>query len=253
MSSYKELDKKDRIDFYIALAVILSVLCFVLYYSFSDLFSDKEVSFLQAEIDEIRLDDTLVVDGATYVPFVHNAETDQISPEVIEEVDAEILVDSSSLISSPFKDIDKSTLDASEVEKETENIIQEVPAKINAVVNEVVDRETKIDSNATLVQKDEAELIDTSMNDVPEVEVAPIVTNTSDKSCVIAIGIYRNERNANKMLNRLKKAGYDAFSVSRRNKVRVQVYHPCDTNSLNESLSNIRANFASDALVLIKE
>ncbi len=250
MSAYKDLDKKDRTDFYIALAVIISVLCFVLYYSFTDLFSDKEVTFLQSGVNDIHLHDTLIVDGATYVPLDKNIASDQSSNEHSEDLESNVTLDSSSLnIITPEK-IEEPISEASILQTDSENIVENAQEqKLDSVlVDEQKILETNID---TVINK---VVVDTILKESKkEVSVARNINSDEDRSCIIAVGIYRNERNANKMLDRLKEAGYDAFSISRKNRYRVQVYHSCDNKSLNQSLTSIRNNYAADALVLIKE
>lgn len=255
MSSYKELDKKDRLDFYIALAVILSVLSFVLYYSLSHLFTDKEVAFLQSDIEETHLDDTLYIDGDTYVPLIVNQDIERNISSVNEVEELEVIIDSNAISSTLIEHKGNSSLDVSNAKSETKNLIlDDLPVKVDTTTTERVDLKPENDQEASSIKENITGIIDSATIEKSVVQVVtPKKSKEIDKSCIIAVGIYRNKRNAEKMLNRLEKAGFNAFSTKKRNKYRVQVYHSCDTDALNNTLRDIRTNYASDALILIKE
>jgi len=248
MSSYQQLDKKDRTDFYIALAVIAAVLSFVIYFSFGSLFGGNEASFLSETNQEIQLDDPIVIEGSEYVPLVdENKSKDSfVTSETEAEGESIALIDSTTITSSNLRE-EKLVLDSEStlIEEQEETITTTVTEKVETVtteMNEVV--EEIADSVITKKNIDKE-----SITKKPKkVEEKPI-----DKSCIIAVGIYKEKSNANKMLDRLKKGGYDSFLLTRRNKYQVQVYHSCNRNMLNKSLRNIRKNFASDAIVLTKK
>lgn len=249
MSAYKDLDKRDKTDFYTALAVIVAVLGFVLYYSFSDLFGGEEVAFLQSDIQDIRLDDTLVVEGNVYIPISINNKSNDNSLQVTHSTINQEYLDSNVVVNRTINKVSESDLVAPilNVDTVSDKIVEQVEEQVMDTVTseeilEGLPRDTIITSA----------IVDT----IKEIEVENPTTNNFeavDKSCIIAVGIYRNKQNANKMLNRLEKAGYDAFLVERRNKYRVQVYRSCEENSLNTALEDIRTKYASDALVLVKK
>lgn len=254
MNSYKELDKKDRVDFYIALAVILCVLSFVLFYSLSHLFSDKEATFLQSDKEEILLDDTLYVDGATYVPLILDQDHERKISNADEAEKVMAIVDTNAISTTSIESENSSSRDSSITEIYSKDITLDSSAEVDTTLAEISNLEYEITSETLKKEEDIEEIIDTIATEESENEVVTQQPSKEiDKSCVIAVGIYRSERNAQKMLNRLEAAGFDAFSTSRRNKYRVQVYHPCDKDSLYNSLNDIRTNFASDALILVKE
>ncbi len=250
INSYHTLDKKDRVDFYIALAVIISVLSFILYYSFDDLFSDKNVSLLDPSLNEIQMYDTIVIEGQEYVPFIGSEEN--LSHHIEEEQEGNIQLmavsDSTLLLTD---DNDSATYDAEnilggELMEDTLHI-----ATDGLDVNNVDTTVLEVDITNVKEKMIESDTVIVSENQKDEIEQEEDIA--LDKSCIIAVGLYKNAKNANKMMSRLKNGGYNAFITVRRSRRQVQVYHSCNSNTLNKSLMDIRKRYASDAIVLIKD
>ena len=70
-----------------------------------------------------------------------------------------------------------------------------------------------------------------------------------DLDCSIAVGLYVEEKNLDKMMGRLRTAGYSAVSVPLRRSTKVAIKIPCSTQQSQKILREIRANYASDAFI----
>lgn len=250
LSSYNSLSKKDRIDFYIALAVIISVLSFILYFSFSDLFADINPKKLDANSVEIQLDDTIFIEGREYVPLtIEHKSKNKINPiEPSDNILPVAIIDSSlneSITQEEIGDL------GSEIIDEKEIILKDTLENIATFFTKEVDSTEYISVEKTIkeVAVVEKEIIDVEETKIKEPKPEKAIV---DKSCLIAVGLYKIETNAKKMTKRLEDGGYSSFITSRGNKYQVQVYHECNSASLNKSLKSIRKNYASDAVVLIK-
>ncbi len=252
LNSYKSLDKKDRIDFYIALVVIISMLSFIVYFSFSGIFSGSDEPILDTISNDVQLSDTLVIEGQKYVPFILEKHSNKKieRPESIENIYPAIVVDSTAYINDRVKttkSIESETIGNENVSDKTSKVIPSVNTIDEGVDESVSDVENgkenilEIDTTIALQNNREAD-------EEPTVEKVAI-----DKSCIIAVGIYKNKTNANKMMLRLEDAGYNPFITARRNRHQVQVYHECNNITLNRALNDIRKSYASDAVIFIKK
>lgn len=251
LSSYNSLDKKDRIDFYIAIAVIISVLIFILYFSFSDLFAEKESSSMNTNTVAVQLDDTIVIDGQEYIPMVQKPKSKKKNNEIepVEDASSNAIIDS--------------TLNESKFVSESDNIDSEI------IDQEIVLQDTIKRISTTLLTENldstENGANDTISSEVPVMKNDVITSDQAqteeaidnelgiDKSCIIAVGLYGEKTNADKMIKRLESGGYNPFISSRGRNYQVQIYHTCNRLSLNKSLENIRKEYASDAIVLIRK
>jgi len=251
-NSYSSLDKKDRTDFYIALAVIISVLGFILFFSFDSLFAKDQPLDIDQAVNEVRLDDTLIVEGVEYVPI----QKELIKKKVVRSSDSQEVIlddyrtDSNRVMDKTIVPVGSLNVDNNIDEKETTNILDRRISTKNKI-----DIEDTLDYVSTVIEKvdtspieSEKEILEQAPNNIETVNETYI-----DKSCIISIGLYRKEENAIKMLTRLEKAGYNAFVNPRGDKQQVQIYSTCSPQKLQNTLDNIRTNFASDAVVLIKK
>lgn len=255
LSSFSELEKKDRVDFYIALATICCALVFILFYTFNFSSTPEEGdAFLSSSFLEAELDDPIVIDEAEYVPVVEpiTSRAKEEMPAEIQSVFPAIMIDSTNY--SSHKNESKTSVDNTEVVKEPQ---VELDANKKA---ETLDTATQVDSSiiSTVKEKPSVVTVDKSKKEevkdvVAKAIPANVINRDIDKSCVIAIGLYRKKSNAEKMLKRLADGGFDSFLKVRGSKFQVLVYHACNSVAINKSLKTIRSKYAADAVVLVKK
>lgn len=247
-NSFNTLNKKDRLDFYVALAVIVAVLSFILYFSFSSISTEDQNPFIDTESSEYQLSDTLIVEGNKYVAL----EDEMPSNDRVEKLkdDKNVLIavlsDSTSsssnyIVASDSVSLENKAIESVPVDTITNTIITD------RIDTTIINSGKELTTNIVKVIKNDSLEIEENENEIQN-------TNSDiDKSCMIAVGLYRNQNNANKMLDRLDKAGYNSSSITRGNKFQIVVYHSCNKSSLNKALKTIRKNFASDAVILVKK
>lgn len=248
-NQFNTLNKKDRIDFYIALAVIISVLSFILYFSFGDFFSNNDSSIIESDSIEVQLDDTIVVKGQQYVPLLKERESRQriSNQNATENTQPVVVIDSTINESMPVHDIDNGGSEAIDNKPSIKDNSSGVP--IDTISKEL----DKSDTVSDEVNTTKVEVPETKNTEVEDTQIPVVQKGAVDESCIIAVGLYGKKANANRMKSRLASAGYNAFISTRRTKFQVQVYHECNNVTLNNTLKDIRKDYASDAVILIKK
>ena len=73
---------------------------------------------------------------------------------------------------------------------------------------------------------------------------------TDKKDCVIAIGLYREQKNIKVLSNRLELEGYNVFSKPIKSMTQIGVYISCDPVISKSVLSEIREIYAKDAFIV---
>lgn len=237
------MKKKDRRDFYIAIPVILAMIGFVVFNSFSSISitGNKHDSILMENSQDI---DEVLIGETVYQPVTTVETRPPISAPAVLTRKRDILPIESHHITPP------STLTT----PTSKNSDSSIPLKgdVNATHTTVSDSLIKMDTTKAKAAPKSDSLFETSKS----VAALPEETNKQNrivnKDCIIIIGAYKNIANAANLLNNLVNDDYDAFTVPYKGLTRVGIYHACNKVTLEATLAHVREKYAKDAMVLTK-
>ncbi len=231
---------KDKIDFIIAMVVILLAGFFIIYYSL-----ESEKNPQQGELSpDLHLADSMVIDGTLYVPFPPSNTEDRLnvigaSPDVVASHENDSYVVHSSYMNS-------------EDSISTGNIVLDSLASIEREIDSsVMDIDTLSMSQGQVFINDSIQEIEERVSEAIQSETQK--QSEDPRSCVIVIGAYGNEDNKNNLIARLEGDGYDVFQVPYKGLTRIGVYMSCSSEKIESELSMIRIKYAADAVVLTKQ
>jgi len=234
-SVLKGMKKKDRIDFYISIPVILLMLVFVSYYSFTS--ADHEINNQHALLLENSQEiSEVAISGTTFVTVENIEYRERIStPAKIENK-----LPPKNLYSQSSTKVDTNLLSSIlKVEDEYQDSVVVVIDDSRSDSNEIV-TPTQIDTEKSI---DKAEI---SKNKTNQQDI------DLERECIIILGAFGRQGNVTKLMDRLNFDGYDAFSTPHKGLTRVGVYQNCKVESLSKSLETIRNKYTKDAMVLTK-
>jgi len=247
---FNSLSKKDKIDFYISIVVISLAALMILYFTIYDTNILKTTSVPMAQSEVIVTDD--VQNDITEVDIISSEENLEeiealtISGDTYKSKHIPNLEFDSANVEIPVSSESHSLEDInSDDEVVTQDIQSEILDTVLTVGNDVVEQVTEIiTENSELVVQEEAEAKKTT-----------IVNNDSSvkSPCIIIIGSYRKAKNVTKMMRKLETAGYNAFNQPYKDLTRVGMYLDCDPANIRKKMAEVRSNFASDAVLLVKE
>ncbi|MBK9254671.1 MAG: SPOR domain-containing protein [Saprospiraceae bacterium] len=109
---------------------------------------------------------------------------------------------------------------------------------------DLIDNETKIIDPIGSDTASEANKVDAS-GLVPEKQ-----NNNQTGECIIIVGAFSNDGNAQKMLQKVEKAGYVPFSQENNGLTRVGMTFECNESDLTDSMISMRKKFTRDAWYL---
>lgn len=249
-SIFSNLSQKDKIDFYISIAVVVLAGAFILYYALphtSVTQSDNIILENSLEINQLEINDDI------YAPVTNDVlKRERISPvEKIRSVELPQRIDritntetNSKIEPNSIIANEKTTVD-SKIMEVTEKI--ESKKSISAAQNQKTNTET-IPDNIVIKTKPE-----TTEQQVPTKKQTATATKTSSTDCVIVIGAYGQRKSIDKLTKRLLNDGYKIFRTPYKNLTRLGVYLPCDKIIIEQELVTIRKKYAKDAMILRKE
>jgi len=248
-------DKKERNDFYIALFVLALFGLFLWYFIFggnttaSMEILDDQATELTAELPESE--------------HIYESE------EVIEEVESDVV--KTEKVSAPKTDLDQVVADTREEMEQASDKVNEIVSDVTEGVEDVADnaaemvdeaKESMGDAVGEVVDEAEAVVEDVKASAKEGLEtieektkevVAPITRSTRSSNngdvCHISVGLYKDGRNVDKILNRLKRQGFDAYTKRIARSTQVGVYVTCERDEALSVLSEIRSDFARDAYI----
>ncbi len=234
----KDMKKEDRNDFYISIPVILLMLGFIIFYSFSSVETEAP-SFHSSLLENSQEISELTIAGSTFVPIQDLKYRKRISsPAKINKLPLKRLYSQS-----------QSKVDTQSTHIIAADLVQEdeiQSTKEDTIIDSTIDYEQRIDS--TQIGTDEIIVTETTAQAVePETQ-----NQNLDQECVIILGAFGRQSNVTRLLDRLSAEGYDSFSTPYKGLTRVGVYHNCNIESLMESLETIREKYTKDAMVLTK-
>jgi len=247
---------KERIDIAIALTVVALAAWMILHFGLFDYGSSDSQSRTSFVADNRLHIDTLTIDADTYVATTEDrvvptaiAAPAAISRKRVTSIDP-IAGTAAVTTYAPVKS-DQPTTD-----EEQSSIIDTIATAVQNTAS--LDSTVMQNDSTTIVSapSDDELAADTSIAE-PEaatrsVEQSTAQTAVPNTDCVIVVGAYGRSSNARRMSQRLTEAGYNVFSTPHRNTTRVGVYQPCNSAQIQTVLRDIRANFASDATILVK-
>jgi len=249
-------DKNERNDFFIALGIIALAAAFLLYYAYGRPYAsalgtlDEDATELNAEIPE--------------APLIYE------SDEKLEEVESDIVETDSEVVASPAPVEADEPHELDEVVEYVKEEMSEANDKVEAAVEDLKDGTQEVISSAAELAEDVVEEVDEvadnleeSVSDLKEqVEevvaktesevkkvVPPVVSSNSNDKCHISVGLYKEQKNINKIISRLESAGFDAYTKNFPRSTQVGVYVTCQRSQAMSILSEIRTDFARDAYI----
>ncbi len=270
-------DKKERSDFFIALFVILIAGIFItqtsLFTSSSDIESQealasaaivdtedlgtdiKDLSELtHSEEPEVKA--TTLVHSDTNKTTLsknvtrHSSSLTQANGEIdyAQETTAiEAVKEVSTEIASEVKE--ELTASGAEIKENVSDLKTEVQEEIKEVTEAVATSTNNITSNLQATETD-TKLEQERQNVLTSAIQESNSKVTDKKDCVIAIGLYREQKNIKVLSNRLELEGYDVFSKPIKSMTQIGVYISCDPVISKSVLSEIREIYAKDAFIV---
>lgn len=244
-SVFSTLSDKDKVDFYISLAVVLLAGMFILYYSFPSQFQSDDAYNSNILLDNSLEINEVQINEGIYLPVTENElKRSEITP-----------VEKIKTIALPHYIASSSVSDTTNRNR-LENAKQEIPNSTQTEVKEeLVNLDTvsatKIDTLST-----PNEIIDVSIEKLSttssQFNIDKQSSKESNTSCIIVIGAYSKQKGIDKLTKKLEKDQYNIFRTPYKGLTRIGVYLPCDKSQIEKELVKIRKKYAADAMVLRK-
>ncbi len=267
------MDKKERNDFFIALATIALAGLFITQTSLIS--RDKAVTqdptsatIIAAEADDI---------ASTYIVEEKDIESpaeSSIAPKRAKVNVAPPLYRTNKREPLDKADFDKAVMveteeiqnNLSDMATEAKEEVTEIAAEVKEVTDEVSE---KVQSESAVISANVTEKVNTQTTQLKEEATAVIQEATNEiketravlssaldnkdlskKDCVIAIGLYEDDSNVSKLSSRLESEGYSVFTKDIKRFTQVGVYISCDPTMSKSVLSEIKEIYAEDAFIV---
>lgn len=249
-SVFSNLSDKDKIDFYIALAVIILTGAFILFFTFPSQptdFNDNNILIDNSlDIDQLNIKDDV------YVPVTNDIlKRNKITQvQKIRSTTIPNSISSSKQAAPIFEN-----KNALPIKKEITPIIEESTPIIKEVIK-IKDTLSTASISDITPKVIESEIVKTkTIIEAPVIkEVKKVIkTKNDDTSCIVVIGAYGRQSSKDKLLRRLEKDNYNIFKTPYKSLTRIGVYLPCDKVTIERELIKLRKNYAKDAMLLRKD
>jgi len=242
-SVFSNLSDRDKVDFFIALAVVILAGAFILLNIVPSLsLSDSDNKNIL--VDNSQAIEKVEIKDAVYVPVTNEVlKRNRIAP--ISKIKTNELPHN---ISSSRKEnpIVKDEYPLS-TKKETTLKVEE---KINVV--DTLTTDSTIVTNTDKIDQDNS--ANETINEVPVTKrPEKAIIQRDDRECIIVIGAYGKQKSIDKLLRRLKNENYKIFRTPYKSLSRIGVYLPCDKVTIEKELIKLRKNYAKDAMLLRKD
>lgn len=249
-------DKKERSDFFIALGIIALVGLFLWY----NIFDSKPHNILNKE--EVALD---------HQP---SEPTDIYESEVIIEDESEDQGYKTPPVSSDYKSeqvevyneeahyihvregvVDEVNSNNLQATSDVSDVIEEAKEDTKEVMEDIKDKavtSTVALNEAVEKSVEQAEdMMDDATDQIKEAVSTPVQERrtSDDDICHISVGLYKEQKNIDKILYRLEQGGFDAYTKAFPRSTQVGVYVSCNRSEAQSVLSEIRSDFAKDAYI----
>jgi len=216
----KPVKHQETTDIVIALIVVALALLFILVYTFSE----NDPLFFGNDSTKVKVDSQpFILDEVIYVPIQLEKNT-EIVEENIEDTysSSESFIADTSIIRTKLVDNTNSLNQASQVK---EPIIRRFTFPIDSINVDSIEilQGTNLDENVS--------------------------SDDRANKCVIIIGTFRNQRNAEKLKDKLENSTYSIFYNETEGHTKVGIYENCNSNILSTTLDIVRKEFASDAVI----
>ena len=251
-SVFSNLSQKDKIDYYISLAVVALAGVFIMYYITPDTPANQSANILLENSLDIN---ELEVDQNVYIPVTE----DVLKREKIRSVQK---IKSVAL---------PNRIDQKQRAKDQVHITRSLDSKTNAIPDLKKNEETtkpaeniepaKIQETVALQETPAGNTEPKTVDETPspsqemgtvEKTIAPEATSeTTD--CVIVIGAYGKQKSIDKLTKKLLNEDYKIFRTPYKGLTRIGVYLPCDKRTIEQELVKLRKKYAADAMLLRKE
>ena len=251
---------KEKIDFSIAIAVILFAGIFITYFSFqqADDFNPFGIEIDNTEVEKLKIDHLEYIAQRTkdaevmpisnrrerrnsdfaYVLPIIRKDSSTIKEEVIPSTKNE-----------GARKTDINALLSIKKDNEKEKVISDVNINTNQIKAEVATKTEEAISDKIPSEKITEIKTKTEIQTRPEKNISSN-NNSIEKECVILIMAFRQTKNKAKLLERLKEQGYKTFQSPFQGLERIGIYETCEKSQLNKTLKEVRSRFAKDALIL---
>ena len=248
-------DKKERNDFFIALGIITLVGFFLWYNMFASephnvmIKEEAAIDHQSAEPTDIYESGAIIEDESEDQGYItppvssdHISEQVEVHPEALDEqVKEEVLDEINSNQLQATSQVSEVIEEAKEGAKEVMEDMKDSAVVTTITLNEVVEKS---------VEQVE-DMKDDAADQIKEVVSTPVQVRSAsdDDICHISVGLYKEQKNIDKILSRLQQAGFDAYTKSFPRSIQVGVYVSCNRSEAQSILSEIRSDFARDAYI----
>jgi len=234
-------NEKDRNDFFIALPVIALSGLFILHF----LVQPKA----EPGIDGIRL---ATIENPAERNFWERGSREEVGELEIGRAPAKTVA-LPSLPITPLevkpvkKPISAPRLDKSETKESRGSVAKESEKAKTAAVKP----KTPVipESESDDVEKEATTQSSEIVKEEPASTKRVVDSSSRDLNCSIAVGLYVERKNIDKMMRRLRNQGYTPITVPLRRTTKVAIKIPCNSSESQRILRDIRANFAHDAFI----
>lgn len=233
---------EDRNDFYISLPVIALAAVFILYF-----LNDRQaIDEVQQEVTTLNQSDELSNESIDLYPSQKNTKEILIDSDETRKIESELTA-SNIHAESPL--IDQDPILWSPKEIQTQIPVNEAADKPENIARDNIEPNEGLSATSVNQMGSEKEIVE-RVEDIAEVLKEDETSSTSNtKDCSIAVGLYRQDNNLQKMLKKLQMSDYDAVQIALKYSTKVAVEIPCDQISAQRILIDIRENFAADAFI----
>ncbi len=254
-SVFSNLSAKDKIDFYIALAVVILTGVFILYFIFPA--QPASLNYNDILIDNSLEIDQLQIENDVYVPVTDDIlKRNKIKP--VKKIRSTLIPNSISSSKKAAPIYENENADTLPTEKESAPIVKES----TPILKEVIDTLNTASISDINPQGIDSEIAKTeTITEAPVIkEVKEIVkvkevvkTKNNETSCIVVIGAYGRQSSIDKLIRRLENDNYKIFKTPYKSLTRIGVYLPCDKVTIERELIKLRKNYAKDAMLLRKD
>lgn len=247
-SVFSNLSDKDKVDFYIALAVVFLTGVFILYFIFpshpTNINDNNILIDNSQEIDQLHIEDNI------YVPVTNDIlKRNKIKP--VKKIRSTPMPESISSTKNAAI-IDNEKLDPLSTKEETTNVTEETSTILKDIKDTLNIPSVTENKPKTIV----SEIVKTKIiTEAPIIKEAKevIKTKNDETSCIVVIGAYGKQSSIDKLVRKLEKNNYKIFKTPYKSLTRIGVYLPCDKVTIERELIKLRRNYAKDAMLLRKD
>jgi len=237
-------DKKERADFYIALAVLTLAALFIFTHSFS--LYDME-AIVDNGLEEVK------TDVPRSYAFIENRRVTVLTP-VVDKVVRKRKVRSLSALPVAIAPVVSQGEKKSDAKK-----VSELKTTLDPAVSQVPEQIKEVEGTAPISSINEAAVEEDISSpqlgkeeDVLTTDKSVLSTTQrgqSSNDCHISVGLFKESGNVSRLVERLEARGYNVYTKAFPHSTQVGVYVTCESTLAESILSEIQTMYAADAFI----